>query len=271
MPFDTSRVGLVAGDKNLPLSVCEFAKKNKIPFSVVGIKGSVNFKVKNFVDVKNYESFFISELSKTIAFFKEQNVKRVVIVGGVNTAKFKFTFDLLRLFFKLLFMKNKYDGILRLVISEFEKAGFEVVGIQNLMPELLIKKGVLGDVFPNENNMSDILSGLPQAVKFALTDKGQSVIVKDKKIIAQENFSGTDNLIFRASKIKNSKGAVLIKVVKPQQELRADIPVLGVDTIKALFRAGFDGIAVQSDGAIIENRDEVIKFANKLGIFILGV
>ena len=270
MPFHISNIGLVAGDKNLPFLVSDFAKKNKISLNIVGVKGSVDSKLFKNINPKNYRKFFISELSKTIKFFKDNGVDTVVIVGGVNTAKFKLTFDLIKMFFKLLFIKNKYDGILRLVISEFEKAGFKVVGIQDLMPNLLIKSGVLTDVLPSSKDMEDIKFGVPEAVKFANTDKGQSIIVKNKKVIATERFSGTDELINRASKISNSNGAVLVKVVKPQQELRADIPVLGVNTIKSLARAKFDGVVVQAGGAIIDNEKEVIAEANKHNIFILG-
>ncbi len=266
-----SHIGLVAGDKNLPFLIVDFAKKNKIPLSAVGIKGSVRSDFSKLIKKDNYKNYFITELSKTISFFKLKGVDTVVIVGGVNTAKFKFTFDLFRMFLKLLFIKNKYDGILRLVISEFEKAGFNIVGIQDLMPNLLIKKGVLTDTLPSSKNLSDIKLGLPEAVKFAATDKGQSVIVKNGKIIATEKFSGTDELISKASKIKNSSGAVLIKVRKPLQEMRADIPVLGVNTIKSLAKAGFDGIAIQSGFSIIENEKEVIIEANKHNIFILGM
>lgn len=264
------KIGIVAGDKNLPFLIRDFAKQNDTPVVIVGIKGSVKNTLFDGLETKNYREFFITELSKTITFFKERKVDAVVIVGGVNKAKFKFTFDFVRMFFKLLFIKNKYDGILRLVISEFEKAGLKVLGIQDLMPHLLVEKGVLTDVLPSSKDMEDIKFGVPEAVKFAETDKGQSVIVKDGKILATERFSGTDDLIRRASKIKNSKGAILVKVVKPQQELRADIPVLGVETIKSLSRAKFSGVVVQAGGAIIDNEKEVIAEANKHNIFILG-
>ncbi|MCR5506671.1 MAG: UDP-2,3-diacylglucosamine diphosphatase LpxI [bacterium] len=266
-----SHIGLVAGDKNLPVVLVEFCKKNKIPLSVVGIKGSVSSKLLKIVNPENFKEIFISQLSTTIDFFKKQGVDTVVIVGGVNTAKFKFTYDLFCMAFRLLFMKNKYDGVLRLVISEFEKSGFKVVGIQDVMPELLAKKGVMTDVLPSAINMSDVKFGLPEAVNFALTDKGQSIIVKDGKVIATEKFSGTDELISRASKLPNSKGAILVKVIKPQQEIRADIPVLGVDTIKSLAKAKFDGVVIQSGKTVIENASEVISTANKLNIFILVV
>ncbi len=265
-----SHIGLVAGDKNLPFLVRDFAKEKKIPLSIVGIKGSAKYTLFNGVLLKDYKEFFITELSKTIKFFKSQGVNTVVIVGGVNTAKFKFTFDVVKMFFKLLFIKNKYDGILRLVISEFEEAGFKVVGIQDLMPNLLIKKGVLTDTFPSSKSMTDVEFGIPEALDFASTDKGQSIIVKNESVIATEKFSGTDELIERASKLKNSKGAILIKVVKPQQELRADIPVLGVNTIKSLAKAGFNGVVVQAGKTIIDDEKEVIAEANKHNIFIWG-
>ena len=265
-----SHIGLVAGDKNLPFLICDFARQNNVEISVMGIRGCVPDPLKKKVKKGSYREFYLSELSKTISFFKSQNVDTVVLVGGVGHAKIKPTFDLIRTFFKLIFMKNRYDGVLRLVISEFEKNGFHVVGIQDLMPELLIKKGVLTDVLPSLHDIDDAKFGFEMAKKFAKTDRGQSIIVQNKKVVAVEKFSGTDELINRSKKHLCGTGGILVKVLKPQQERRADIPVLGVNTIKNIASAGLNGVVIEADNAIIDDRENVIKTANDLGVFIIG-
>lgn len=265
-----SHIGLIAGDKNLPFLVLDYAKKNNKKISAVGIEGCVSKKLSKLLPVENYREFHLSQLSKTIKFFKSQNVDTVVIVGGVNNSSIKINFDVIRIFSKLLFMKNKYDSILRLIIKEFEKHSFNVVGIHEIMPELLIENKILTNIFPSSKDIDSANFGFKKALDFANTDKGQSIIVKNKKVIATEKFSGTDDLIRRASKLKNSKGSILVKVLKPTQEIRVDIPVLGVNTIKELYSAGFSGVVIEANKSIIENREEVISLANKLGIFIMG-
>ena len=265
-----SHIGIVAGDKNLPSVIVDWAKKNKIKCSVVGLEGCVDKNLKDKIEPSNYKELHISQLTKTIKFFKSKNVDTLVIVGGVNNTSVKITFDVIKVFTKLLFMKNKYDAVLRIVIKEFEKAEFNVVGIQDLIPEMLIENKVLTKTMPNKKNIDDAKFGFVEAKKFANTDKGQSIIVNNKKVIATEKFSGTDALIKRASQIENSKGSILVKVIKPQQEKRVDIPVLGTNTIRELYNAGFDGVVIEANNAIIDNRKEVINLADKLNIFIMG-
>ena len=269
-----SRIGLVAGDKNLPLSVVNFAQQKHIPVSVVGIAGSVSPDLKSYVPSSNYVELPITELSKTIKFFKSQNVDTVILTGGVSSSKIKFSIDCIKLFpslFRLALSKQKYDGILRLVIHQFERSGLRVIGIQDFMPHLLITSGVLTKTCPTKANLTDAHFGYPAAIKFALSDKGQSIIVKNKTVIATERFSGTDALISRAANLPNSNGAILVKVLKPQQEIRADIPVLGVNTIQRLYDAGFSGVVIEAGKSIIDNREKVISLADTLGIFILGI
>ena len=264
------RLGIVAGDKHLPFILVDYAKSRGIQVFVAGIKGCVSPDLKTKVPHDNYIEYPISSLSATIRFFHSKNVDTVILAGGVSGTKVGFSFDLIRAFFYLLGKKNKYDEILRYVIKRFEGAGFSVIGIHDFMPHLLIERGLLTKIKPTASNLSDAKFGYPMAVQFAQTDKGQSIIVKDKTVIATERFSGTDALIRYASTLPNSNGAILVKVIKPQQEIRADIPVLGVNTIRKLSNAGFSGVVIQSDKSIIDNKSEVISLADSLGIFILG-
>ena len=120
-------------------------------------------------------------------------------------------------------------------------------------------------------DLNDAKFGFAQALKYAKTDKGQSIVVFNKKVIAVEDFKGTDNLIKRALKIKGKqKGGILVKVLKPGQEKRADIPVLGKNTILNLHDGNFSGVVIQANNSIIEDRKNVLELANSLNIFIMG-
>ncbi len=266
-----SHIGLIAGSKNLPFSVVEFAKKNNIKISIAGLKGAIDPNLKLSLPTNNYKEFYFTELNKTISFFKKSNVDTIIIVGGLEQAKFKITTDFITILLKLLFIKNKYDGILRLVIKEFEKAKLKVIGITDLIPSLLIEKKILTNKKPNSTQLTEIKEGFIKAKKFASTDKGQSIIVNNLNVIAVETFKGTDALIISAGEKNKTKGAILIKVLKHNQDKRVDIPIIGVNTIKNLAKYNLIGVAVEANETIIENRNETIKLANSLGIFIIGI
>lgn len=265
------KFGLIAGDRNLPFAVRKWANENHIDLYIAGVKGCVDMAL--FTDMKksHYIIPHLSQLSKVIKFFKKNDVCEIVLAGGVNNSSVRITFDVIRLFSKLLFMKNRYDGILRLVIREFEKNGIKVVGIDDILTDNVIGKGVMTTARPSKKEMQEIKDNLKGAFDIASRDVGQSVIVFDGSIIAVESFKGTDELILRASKIKNGKGGILIKVLKPHQERRADLPVIGVKTIQNLSDNGFSGIAVDAGNAIFEDKEAVLKLANDKNIFIIGV
>ncbi len=265
-------LGLIAGNKNLPIKVINWAKKNNIDLCVIGIKNITNPIIKKDKFIKKYIELHITELSKAINFFKINNVNDIVIIGGIHNAKFKLTFDFIKLFTKLLFIKKKYDGILRLVINEFEKNNINVIGIDDILKENLIPKGILTTTKPTNTQLNEIKNNWQNVINFANTDKGQSIILLNNKIIATETFKGTDDLIKRAYKIKgNIKGGILIKILKPNQERRADLPVIGKKTIENLKLYNFSGIAIEGNNAIFEDKEETIKTANENQIFIIGI
>lgn len=265
-----TNIGLVAGGNNLPILVKNYANTKSINLFIAGIKGSVNNTLNNNIKNKNYKEFYLTEISKVINFFKTNNVNQVIIVGDIYKAKFKLTFSFIKLIFKLLFIKKKYDGILRLIIKEFEKQNIKIIGIDTLLPSLIIKEEILTNKKPTKHEKSDIIYGFQQAKNFTNSDKGQAIIVKNKNIVAKENFKGTDNLI-KSSIRKNIKDAILIKVLKKNQDTRVDIPVIGVNTILNAKDANLSGIVCEANTTIIDNKDEVIKLANQYNIFIIGI
>ena len=265
-----TNIGLVAGGNNLPFLVKNYAKTKNLNIFIAGIKGSVDKNLKSNLKDKNYKEFYLTEVSNIIKYFKQNNVNKVVIIGDIYKAKFKLTFSFIKLFLKVLFIRKKYDGILRLIIKEFEKQKIQIIGIHHLLPSLLIQKGTLTNKKPTESEKNDIIFGFEKAKEFTNTDKGQAIIIKDKNIIKKENFKGTDYLI-KSSIKKNIKNAILIKVLKKNQDTRVDIPVIGIKTILNAKQASLSGIVCEANSTIIDNKDAVIELANKLNIFIIGI
>lgn len=266
------KLGLIAGDKNLPFEITKWAKNNNVELFVAGIKECVNPKLKTFINKANYIEPHLSQLSKVIKFFKKNNVDTITLAGGVNNSSIKITFDVIKLFTKLLFIKNKYDGILRLVIKEFEKNKIKVIGIDEILTQNVITKGIHTITKPTKSELNQIKSNWQNAINFASNDLGQSIIIFNDKVIATESFKGTDDLIARATKIKNGKkGGILLKVLKPHQERRADLPVIGEKTIQNLITGQFSGIAIDANNAIFEDKNKVLSLANKNNIFIIAL
>jgi len=260
-----SALGLVAGDKSLPEDIIAWAKRTRTPIVVAGIEGAYALSADRI--------FKLAELPEIVEFFRARGVERVVLAGGIHNAKLGFSLPLLAFFMQVLFMKNRYDGALRLVLSKFEKAGMKPVGIQEILPELLAPKGVLTKTKPAAADMRGIKAAAPAARKFAATDKGQSSVMIGGKLISTERWAGTDELIRRNSSLchPGEGRGILMKFAKPAQDMRADMPVIGPYTIKSLEAAGFKGAAIEAGKAIIESRAETLRAADKAGIWIIGV
>jgi DUF1009 family protein len=141
------------------------------------------------------------------------------------------------------------------------------------MPELAIGRGVLGAVMPSASDMAAIRRNRKAVADFAATDRGQSAVLFDGSVIATETFKGTDELIRRAARLKRGRrGGVLVKVMKPGQDMRADIPTIGIGTIKNLAAGKFDGVAVEAGKVITEgDRRALLRLADEKGIFIVGI
>lgn len=162
------------------------------------------------------------------------------------------------------------DRLLRAVIAELEREGFIVVGVEDVLADLHIPHGPLGRIAPREADMRDIEVGVQSALDLGQADIGQAVIVCDGSILAREGPAGTDALI-RGVGRSSRTGAILVKTTKPQQDRRADLPVVGPETIKLCAASGFKGIAVEAGGTLVLDQDSVIALADEAGMFVYAV
>ena len=166
---------------------------------------------------------------------------------------------------------NKDDTLLLSVIREFEKEGLRVGSALDLCPELLAREGCLTKVIPDKAAMQDIAFGWNLAREMGRLDVGQSVAVKDLAVLAVEAIEGTDAAIIRAGSLCRSGRFTLVKVAKPKQDMRFDVPTVGVTTIQNLHRAGGKYLAIEAGKTILLNEAETLDIADQLGICIVAL
>lgn len=158
------------------------------------------------------------------------------------------------------------DTLLRAVADVLEREGFRLVGVHEVLHELLAPAGVLGRVRPTAESLRDVAEGVRAARDLGARDIGQGVVVRAGRVVAQEDADGTDALIRRSA----GAGGVLVKVRKPQQDVRMDLPAIGLETVRLAAAAGLSGIAVEAGHALIVDRADAVRAADAAGLFLLG-
>ena len=270
-------IGIIAGNGNLPLLIIdECLSKNITPY-VACLK---NFTKKE--DYKNYKNIEINfgDIGKTISFFKKNNIKHIMFVGGVKkpNISIRTIFPDLKGFFLLMkLLKCKLfgdDNILKTIISFMEKEGFEILEIDKFSNNLKIKEGIATTAnIPNKDYLIDIELGIKVLKQIGDLDIGQSIVIQNGIVLGIECIEGTQKLIERCSelKYKNGRKPILVKIKKTKQTRKIDLPSIGKDTIIQLKNAGFCGIAFDCNNGIVINKQETIETANKYNIFIDGI
>lgn len=265
-----NKQGLIAGDGSLPVKMAQYAKDNG--FDVVCISLS-NDNVK---ELKKYCSKVYSchpgEINRIEKILKEEEIKQATFLGKVPKSVllklYKFdsrAIDLLKSIKRL-----NDDEVMLLIVREFEKAGITVLDQTIFIKNLMIPAGVLGRNKPTQAQIEDVNYGFWLAKEMGGVDVGQSVVIKDKMIMAVEAIEGTDACIKRGAKLAKND-AVVVKVSKPKQDKRFDIPAIGLRTLKTMKRYKANLIAVEANETIIVDQENVIKYADKNNMVIMAV
>ena len=164
------------------------------------------------------------------------------------------------------------DGLLAAVIKVLGEEGFRVLGAQEVLREAVAPAGVLGRIAPDAQAMADIARGVAVARALGAVDVGQGCVVQQGLVLAVEAIEGTDAMLARCAGLARPvAGGVLVKLVKPGQDRRADLPTVGVQTVRGAVAAGLRGIAFEAGGTLLAERDAAIAEADKAGVFLLGV
>ena len=268
------KVGLIAGDGSFPLEVAKSVSQKNNEIFIIAIKGSAS------KDIERYPHLWIriGEIGKAIKALKENNCKEVILIGGVkkpNVWLLRPDFGALKLFFKLIILPIKGDAsILKTLLNFLEKDNkFKVVGAEKYISYLLMSKGLIAGEKINEQSNIDIDIAIENCKNIGSKDIGQACVVVNGQIIASEDSLGTDKMLrdIISKEIRFNNEGVLVKLVKPIQDRRVDLPAIGLQTIKLAKEIGLCGIAIEDKSSFISNKEGVIEFANKNNIFIFGL
>lgn len=272
----SNKIGLIAGNGDLPFLILEKCKEKSITPYIVIINGFAD--TKKYSDYKNITINF-GNVGKAISFFKKNGVKDIIFAGGVKKPNIKTIFPDFKGFFLLLkLLKNKVfgdDTILQTIVNFAENQGFNILSVNNFLEgNTSVKQGIVGSVkISNKNYMDDINLGIKVLKQISDLDIGQSVIIQNGIVIGIECIEGTEKLIERCGKIKYKSGRkpVLVKIKKTNQTKKIDLPSIGEKTITQIKNAGFAGVAFDYKNGIVINKEKTINKANKNNIFIYGV
>jgi len=265
------KIGLIAGNRKFPLLFAASAKKQGCKIIAIAIKGDTSLKLKKFVDKIYWLK--LSEFQKMFDIFKSEAVEAVVMAGQISPRRLfsKETQNNPELRQILDTLKDKQaDTLFGAVAKRLEAAGLTLLDSTTFIDEFLPKKGTLTKQEPDFNTWEDVYFGLNLAKAVANLDIGQTVAVKSKAIVAVEAFEGTDNLIRRAGKIGRGK-VVIVKVSKPKQDMRFDIPVIGLNTIKNLVRSKCSCLAFEAGKTLFIDQKESVQLADRQGISIVAI
>ena len=261
--------GLIAGNGQFPFLVIEGARKQVISLAVVAIKEETDPKIDEVSD--NVVWVGIGQLGKMISHFKSHQVTKAIMAGQVKHVQiFSGALPDLRMV-KMLWNlpRRNTDSLLGGVAIEMAKEGIELIDSTFFIKDQLAPKGILTKRKPTDEELANIEYGLHITDETARLDLGQTVVIRGKACVAIEAMEGTDATIERAGDLVKGKLTV-VKVAKPDQDMRFDVPVIGVPTIETMIAAGANCLSVTAGKTLIFDREAVLTLANKHKIAIIG-
>lgn len=271
-------IGLLAGWGRFPMAFAKSAQQFGIPVHCMGIDGMVDPAIAQYCE--SFQAAPLARIGRAIRYFKRRNITSAVMAGKVEKKILFDPFRILRLLpdWRTVHMWLRYctenkkdDTLLLAVIREFARDGIHFRSALDFCPELLVQHGFLTKRQPTAAQWKDIRFGWEMAKEMGRLDIGQTVIVNDTAVIAVEAIEGTDECIRRAGGLCRRGGMTLVKVAKPQQDMRFDVPTVGLQTIQTMREAGARVLAIEAGMTILLDEAEVISLADKLGICIVSI
>ena len=272
------KLGLIAGGGSLPVELAAHCEAAGRAFAVMRLRGFAEPALARYAGAE----VGIGEFGKAFKALKAEGCEVVCFAGNVTRPDFsKLLPDArgVKVLPSLIVAARKGDdALLRRVLDEFEKEGFEIEGAHEVMGEMTLPRGRLGKHMPKPEQMADIDKALHVAREIGRLDVGQGAVVCDGLVLAVEAQEGTDAMLRRVEQLPGAirgsaerpKG-VLAKAPKPIQETKVDLPTIGVATIQRAARAGLAGVVGETGRLLVVDREAVIACADDLGLFVLGV
>lgn len=281
MVIDDSPVGLIAGWGRYPIVVARQLKELGIPFATIALKGHASEELNNWSTTIRWMG--IGKLGAHLEFFQRFGVKRLTLAGKVFKDRILFRrfgwlahlpdWTCIQTFYPHFVRRsvdNRDDSLLMTVVRFYERADMQVVPGTELAPQLIVEPGCLTRTKPTRQMALDMEFGWSIAKRMGDLDIGQSITVCDRTVLSVEAIEGTDRCIERTSEVCRRGGFTLVKVAKPRQDMRFDLPTIGLQTLEKLQAAGGRAILVEANKTILLDRTQVLEFANRNGLCIVA-
>jgi DUF1009 family protein len=264
------KMGLIAGNGKFPLIFAEQARLEGISLIAVAHRGETSEEIEKVADRVTW--VYVGELGKIIRTFREAGVEEAVMAGGIRKVKLFSNFrpDLRGAAFLARVRSREDDKLLRGVAEELEGEGIRILDSTIFLSRIIPAEGVLTRRSPTSDQWEDVRVGFQVAKEIARLGIGQGVVVKNRIVVAVEAVEGTDATIRRGGELGKA-GFVVVKVSNPQQDLRFDVPAVGVETIKILHEAGGAVLAVEAGKTILLEQEELLQEADRQGIAVVAV
>ncbi len=271
-------VGLIAGNGRLPVLIAEGVRRAGRPLVVVGLRGQADPVLRELGDCFAWAG--ITRLGRCIRLLRRGGVRSAVMAGGVRKEQMYSPLRLLRYLpdlrtARLWYARLRHDkrdhAVLSAVAEELSRAGIELVSSVEYCREHLASEGLMTHTPVPRRVEPDAAFGFEIARRSAELDIGQSVAVKERDIIAVEAMEGTDRMIARAGHLCRSGGWTLVKVARPHQDMRFDVPTVGPETIRALHAAGAACLVLEAGRTLILDKPQTLALADRCGIAVLGM
>jgi len=270
----TEPLGLIAGAGRFPLLVAEESRRRGLPVVALGLPGVTDPALEEAAGTIHW--FKLGQLDAPIKLLKDAGVRKVVMAGKVqHVSLFGGVLPDWRAAKLLLALKDKRtDTILKAVVDEFSKDGLEFISSAAYLEHLLAPAGAVTRRSMTKKELSDAALGWKAAKAVAGFDIGQTVVVQDGAVVAVEGMEGTDACLRRAAELARSQGRepslVAVKVAKPRQDFRFDLPVVGLETLTALRAAGVKALALESGSTLIFDLERFVFEADAAGLAVAG-
>ena len=264
------KLGLIAGSGKFPLIFAVEAKRAGYHVAAVAHHGETDETIARVADEVTW--VYVGQLGKMIRSFRRSGVTEAVMAGGIRKVRLfgNFRPDLRGARFLAKVKSREDDALLRGIAEEMAQDGIQILASTLCLPQIIAAEGVMTRRAPSAEQWADIRLGFQVAKEIGRLGIGQTVVVRKQVVVAVEALEGTDAAIARAGQLAKT-GIVVVKVSKPQQDLRFDVPAAGVDTVERLHEAKASVLAVEAGKTILLEKEALLERAERYGIAVVGV
>lgn len=267
------KIGIIAGSKDLPRRVITHCRALNKPYFVLAIEGQTD---PITVEGSDHAWVRLGAIGQAIDVLKKAGVQDVIMAGPVKRPSWtEIRPDAKGALWVAKLAKSAFgdDSLLRIIVDLIEKEGFKVIGTEELLGQaLLAQEGMLGKVKASSCDLKDIRQALEVLKIIGNADIGQSLIIQDGVILGVEAAEGTNELIKRCQSLHRAgPGGILLKIAKPIQDRRVDLPTIGLETLQIAHQNGLRGIVMEAGSVQLLQKEECIAYANVNGLFLMGI